>query len=78
MLEAQGWAVVRAAGSLGVFDLVAISRAGVRLVQAKTNRGPSRAESARLAAFDNLPPNATRELWLFRDSLRNPQIEVLR
>jgi len=77
MLEAAGWTVVRAGGSLGPFDLVAFSRAGLRLVQVKMNRGPGQVERARLAAFDNLPHNATRELWLFRDRQRTPQIEVL-
>ena len=74
ILEAKGYAVVRVGGSLGVFDLVAISRDGLRLVQVKCNRGPDHAERERLAAFNDLPPNAIRE----RDRQCNPQIEVLR
>ena len=78
ILEPKGYAVVRAGGSLGVFDLVAISRDGLRLVQVKCNRRPGQAERERLGAFNNLPPNTLRELWLFRNRQRNPQIEVLR
>ena len=77
ILEPKGYAVVRAGGSLGVFDLVAIHRDGLRLAQVKCNRRPGRAERERLAAFNN-PPNTLRELWLFRNRQRNPQIEVLR
>lgn len=77
MLEAAGWTVVRAGGSLGPFDLVAFSRAGLRLVQVKSNRPPRPAEREALARFDNLPRGATRELWVFRDRERAPEIEVL-
>lgn len=77
VLEAEGYTVVRAGASLGVFDLVAIRRDGLLLVQVKRNRGSGHAERERLAGFNNLPPNATRELWLFRDRQRNTQIEVL-
>jgi len=35
MLEADGWTVIRAGGSFGPFDLVAVSRRGVRLLQVK-------------------------------------------
>ncbi len=77
MLEAAGWAVVRAGGSLGPFDLVAFSQAGLRLIQVKCNRPARPAERAALARFDNLPAGATREVWLFRDRKRESQIEVL-
>lgn len=77
MLESQDWTVIRAGASLGLFDLVAFSRAGLRLVQVKTNRKPGRAESERLAAFDNLPRSTTREVWLFRDRHHEPEIEVI-
>lgn len=77
MLEAVGYTVVRAAASLGLFDLVSFGRVGLRLVQVKTNRKPSRAERARIASFDNLPANSTREVWLFLDRQREPKIEVL-
>ncbi len=77
MLEAAGWTVVRAGGSFGAFDLVAFSRSGLRLVQVKCNRPPRPAERARLAAFDNLPRGTSRELWVFSDRVREPEIEVV-
>ncbi len=77
MLEADGYTVVRAGGSLGPFDLVAFSQAGLRLIQVKCNRPPRPAERTALARFDKLPRGATREVWLFRDRKREPQIGVL-
>jgi Holliday junction resolvase len=76
MLEAAGWTVIRAGGSLGPFDLVAVSRRGLRLLQVKCNRGLRRKERMALAAFNNFPRGARRELWLFHDRLLTPQIEV--
>ena len=78
MLEAQGYMVVRAGGSLGPFDLVAVSRSGVRLIQVKTNRRPCRAEREGLEELGKrMPPGATCELWLFRDRVREPEVEAL-
>ena len=78
LLESEGYAVVRAGGSLGPFDLVAFGRRGVLLVQVKTNRGPGHAEYERLSRFDNLPHGASKQVWLFRDRCTDPEIEVLR
>jgi Holliday junction resolvase len=44
ILEAAGYNCRRAGGSLGVFDIVAISRQGIRLVQVKSNRDAPPAE----------------------------------
>ncbi len=74
MLEQQGYCVVRAGGSLGLFDLVGIRCDGLRLIQVKCNRGPGRAERARLRAFDNLPPGSTRELWISRNHRTRPEV----
>lgn len=53
-LEAAFWSVVKAGGSLGLWDLVAVRRTGeVLLVQVKTNRMPSRQEMEKLQAFAN-------------------------
>lgn len=69
-LEALGYLVIRAAGSHGPADLVAIGPAGVRLVQCKRTkakpgsglRGPLR----ELASL-RLPENATAEIWQWCD-----------
>jgi hypothetical protein len=39
--------------------------------------GPGHIERAALTAFNNFARGATRELWLFYDRRRGPQIEVL-
>jgi len=77
LLEARGFTVIRAGGSLGLFDLVAISRDGVVLAQIKTNRGPGRAEREGLREFQNLPPSARKEVWVFHDRRADPRIEVI-
>ena len=77
LLEERGFTVVRAGASLGPFDLVAFSRDGLVLAQIKTNRGPGRAEKEGLRAFHNLPHGARKEVWIFRDRCRDPQIEVI-
>ena len=50
--EQQGYLVVRAGGSLGLFDLIGLHPdQGVVLVQVKTNRNVGRAERDRLQNF---------------------------
>ncbi len=76
ILERAGYLVTRAAGSLGVFDIVALGPHGVRLVQVKSNEKPRPAERERLELFPRLP-YCTKELWVFYDRQREPEIEVL-
>jgi hypothetical protein len=45
----------RAAGSLSIFDIVEVSRQGVRLIQVKTNRLPCPAEQEIIELFDEMP-----------------------
>ncbi|MBZ5574868.1 MAG: hypothetical protein LAO09_23690 [Acidobacteriia bacterium] len=49
LLEASGYAVCRAAASLGVWDLVAVGSTDFIVVQVKSNRPPSRAERETIA-----------------------------
>lgn len=51
VLKALGYYVTKAAGSLGLFDLVAVGPRDVRLVQVKTNRKPSALEMDRIRDF---------------------------
>lgn len=67
---------LKAGGSLGVFDLVALGPAGARLVQVKSNEKPRSAERERLELFPKLP-YCSKELWVFHDRQREPVIEVL-
>ena len=65
--EEQGWFVIPSKGSFGPFDGIAINRYGVKLFQCKATRlqkkpsyGP---EIKEIRAFNEVPPNATKELW---------------
>jgi hypothetical protein len=75
ILENAGYSCTRAAGSLGMFDIVAISRQGIRLVQVKTNRPPGPAEREAIAEFRGIPENASKEIWIFEDYARAPIIK---
>ena len=73
MLESDGYAVTRAAGSLGLWDLVGIGPAGTVVVQVKTNRPPSPAERSALAAFE-CPSNCRRLVHVWKDRARAPVV----
>jgi Holliday junction resolvase len=77
LLEAAGYTVTKAGGSLGLFDLIAISSAGVRCVQVKSGTARlSGVEREAITAFQ-VPANVTREYWRFPDFARQPIIEWL-
>jgi len=80
LLAAQGYYVIRAAGSLGLWDLVAFNTtyphtAGhpVRLVQVKTNRPPSKTEVNAMAGLV-LPWFVSKQIHVWHDSVRDPKI----
>lgn len=55
--EKEGWYVVKAGGSLGLWDLVALHPNGtVKFLQVKSNRMPSTTERKRLQTFANKWP----------------------
>ena len=69
LLEAEGWRCLRSAGSRGPWDLVAVNRAEVRLIQVKTTRTlrspTTRAhlvQAVRMLQAIAAPPTASR--WL--------------
>ena len=75
-LEAQGWCVTKAGGSLGVFDLIGI-HPDVNvclLIQVKSNHKPIPKERDRILAF--LVPNYCQKLiWIIKDRKpREPEI----
>lgn len=78
VLEAAGYTCTKAGGSLGLFDIVAISKQGIRLVQVKTGRNAPPHEREAIAEFDNFPPGSTKELWIWFDYQRQPQITVIK
>jgi Archaeal holliday junction resolvase (hjc) len=77
ILQAAGYNTTRAAGSFGMFDVIAINAQGLRLIQVKTNRDASPIERETIALFDGLPPNAIKEIWIFRDYAKEPIIKII-
>lgn len=73
LLEAAGYAVTRAAASLGDWDIIAIGPVDVVLVQVKSNAWPGSAEMERLALF-RAPPNAKKLVHRWRDRQRLPDV----
>lgn len=76
LLEADGYRVTRAAGSLGAWDLIGIGPADVQLVQVKSNRPPRPAERAELATFP-CPTGCRRMIHVWRDRQTIPIITEL-
>lgn len=76
MLESLGYDVVRAAGSRGRWDLVAISPTEVVLVQVKTERWPSRTEIEDMLKFP-CPPACRKVIHRWRAGRSQPDIKVL-
>lgn len=68
-LEKQGYLVVRAAGSKGPVDLVAVGPDGVRLIQVRRAREGRGGLAKALRELEKVPapPGVTREAWLWRD-----------
>jgi hypothetical protein len=77
ILQAAGYHTTRAAGSFGMFDVIAITAQGLRVIQVKTNRDASPLEREGIALFDGLPANATKEVWIFKDYAREPVIKII-
>jgi Archaeal holliday junction resolvase (hjc) len=73
LLEAAGYAVCRAAASLGVWDLIAVGSTDVVLVQVKTRDWPGTAEMETLTNFP-CPPNCRRLIHRWRDRQRLPDV----
>ena len=72
ILEDNGYYVTRAAGSLGLWDLVAVPsrQAGdkTRLIQVKANRWPSKKEHGVLVkASRQYSWNVRCEIWVWKD-----------
>ena len=77
-LDQRGWASARTAGSHGLFDVIAWNERGFRLIQVKAGRARNLTAGERRAVLMNpVPPNATKELWRWKDRAPEPQIEIL-
>ena len=76
ILEKNGYSTIRASGSHGVFDVVAIDAITVRMIQCKREKDskkkiedPDKAypEDAQKIRETKVPENVQRELWIWID-----------
>jgi len=69
-LEKEGYLVVRARGSFGKFDLIALNTEHIKLVQVKRVKGKYASfvhEIKEIKDFVNHPNNTVKELWIWFD-----------
>ena len=76
LLETAGYAVTRAVGSLGAWDLVGIGPTDVVLLQVKSNRAPAATEREALKLFP-CPANCKRLVHVWHDRQRWPEVREL-
>lgn len=76
ILEAEGYRVLRAAGSHGAWDLIGVREDGVLFVQVKSRDWPGRVEMSTLRAFP-CPPHCRRIVHRWRDGARRPDVREL-
>jgi hypothetical protein len=76
LLEASGYACIKAGASLGVFDVIGISRTDFIAVQVKSNRWPSEAETESIRLFP-VPTNCRKLIHRWRDRQRTPDVREL-
>lgn len=74
-LEEMGFTVVRAAASLGLWDLVAVGSSVILLVQVKTNRWVGPDERAALEAVKT-PPNCYQVQHRWDTRARVPRVRA--
>lgn len=81
MLKKVGYhTVVRAAGSKGLVDLIAISRHGTLLIQVKHGRARAISPTERRGLVElkaQIPTNCWLEIWRFTKGERIPAMEVV-
>lgn len=76
ILEAVGYRCFRTAGSHSPFDVIGISKAGVVLVQCKSNREPSPADMETMVNF-SAPDNATKLVYRWNKGARLPLVKEI-
>lgn len=74
ILEAAGYRCTRAAASLGEWDIIGVSAAGVVLCQVKTRDWPSSIEMEQLRLFP-APANAKKIVHRWRDRVSLPDVK---
>ena len=71
-LREDGYAVLRTAGSHGMYDVVAWNPTEVRFIQVKLNCKPTERELAALEAA-HVPHGCSKELWTYTTGVRVPE-----
>lgn len=74
LLESLGYRCMKAGGSLGVFDIIAVSADAVLLIQVKSNRWPGRVEMEAIRLFP-CPANAKKLVHRWNDRQRMPDVK---
>lgn len=67
-LEKEGYSCFRTAGSHSPFDVLAINKTEIRLLQAKSVKGKYfsfKKEIQEIKDFNNHPTNTIKELWIY-------------
>ena len=77
ILERAGYSCTRSSASLGLFDVIAIGPANIRLIQVKS--GTKYLSTVERKQIQELvvPANVSRECWRFPDRAHGPLIERL-
>lgn len=73
LLRSQGYEVLKAGASLGVFDLIAIGPTDIVLAQVKSNTWPSKKEMGRITNLPS-PPNCRKVIHRWRDYQKVPDV----
>lgn len=76
LLESAGYACTKSGGSLGVFDIIGISKTDVLLVQVKSNREPPPHEREQMRDF-MAPKNARKLIHVWKDRKALPHVTEL-
>jgi Holliday junction resolvase len=77
VLEAAGYYTMRAGGSLGCFDIVAIGLGDLRCIQVKAGSQYCSGVEREQLQLLQLPAWATKEIWRWPDRCKEPRIERL-
>lgn len=66
-LEDEGYTVTKSAGSKGAFDVIAYNSRVVRFIQSKYTSDANRSYAADIRKMEaaDVPPYATKELWIY-------------
>lgn len=75
LLEAAGYSTFRMAGSHSCCDVIGVSPASVRLIQVKAGKASASPAEKEKFALVPCPANCTKEIWHWKDRVREPVIE---